>query len=112
MSCYGCRVGRPAETVRITVDGEPVPLRKVGSYAYITREQISVGSEIVLHHDLPTQRTVETLPAGDTYEFAWRGDEITGVYPNVQPLPFYPTLNNPQRIEHGRGRSQPAKTPP
>jgi hypothetical protein len=89
----------PAETVRITVDGEPVPLRKVGSYAYITREQIRVGSEVVLHYDLPTRRTVETLPAGDTFEFAWQGNEITGVYPNAQPLPFYPTLNNPQRIE-------------
>ena len=84
-----------AETVRITVDGAPVPLRMVGSYAYITREQISVGSEVVLYHDLPTLRTVETLPAGDTYEFAWQGDEITGVYPNAQLLPFYPTLNNP-----------------
>ena len=89
----------PVETVRITVDSEPVTLRKVGSYAYITREQIGVGSKVVLHYDLPTRRTVETLPAGDTYEFAWQGDEITGVYPNAQPLPFYPTLNNPQRIE-------------
>ena len=61
-----------------------------------------MGSEVVLHHDLPTRRTVETLPAGDTYEFAWQGDEIVGVYPNAQPLPFYPTLTNPQKIEHAR----------
>jgi hypothetical protein len=32
------------------------------------------------------------MPAGDTYEFAWKGDEITGVYPNDKPLPFYPSL--------------------
>jgi len=89
----------PAETVRITVDGEPVNVRMVGSYAYITREQIGAGSKIVLRHDLPTRRTWETMPAGDTYEFAWKGDEITGVYPNEHPLPFYPTLNDPQRTQ-------------
>jgi hypothetical protein len=32
------------------------------------------------------------MPAGDTYQFAWRGDEIVGVHPNDWPMPFYPTL--------------------
>jgi len=32
------------------------------------------------------------MPMGDTYQFAWRGDEVTGIYPNKWPLPFYPTL--------------------
>jgi len=36
------------------------------------------------------------MPAGDTYEFAWRGDEITGVHSNEQAPPFYPTLTDPQ----------------
>ena len=93
----------PAETVRITIDGEPVDVRMVGAYAYITQEQIGAGSEIVLRHDLPTRRTWETMPAGDTYEFAWKGDEITGVYPNEQPMPFYPTLNDPQRTGASTG---------
>lgn len=89
----------PAKTVHIAVDGAPVNVQMVGSYAYITRDQIGVGSEIVLHHDLPARRTLETMPAGHTYEFAWKGDEITGVYPNDQPLPFYPTLSDPQRTQ-------------
>ena len=70
----------------------------VGSYACLNREQLAAHSEIVLHYDLPQRRTWETMPAGDTYEFAWKGDQITGVYPNEQPLPFYPTLDDPQGI--------------
>jgi hypothetical protein len=89
----------PTESVRITVNGEPLTTRMVGSYAYISREQLGAGSEIILRHDLPQRRTSETMPAGDTYEFAWKGDEITGVYPNEQPLPFYPTLDDPQRSQ-------------
>ena len=82
----------PAGSVRISVDGEPVAVRRVGAYACLTREQVRAGGEIVLTHDLPVRRTRETMPAGETYEFAWKGDEITGVHPNEQPLPFYPTL--------------------
>ena len=82
----------PAGSVRISVDGEPVAVRRVGAYACLTREQVHPGSEIVLRHDLPVRRTRETMPAGETCEFAWKGDEITGVHPNEQPLPFYPTL--------------------
>jgi hypothetical protein len=82
----------PLESVQIDVDGGRVALRMVGSFAYLAREQVRVGSEIVLRHGLPTRRTTETMAAGDTYEFAWRGDEIIGVYPNEWPLPFYSTL--------------------
>ena len=67
-------------------------MRRVGAYACLTREQVRAGSEIVLSHDLPVRRSRETMPAGETYEFAWKGDEITGVHPNEQALPFYPTL--------------------
>jgi len=85
----------PAETVRITVDDESLNVRMEGSYVCVNREQLKVGSQIVLWYDLPTRYTSETMPAGDTYEFAWKGDEITGVYPNEQLLPFYPTLTRP-----------------
>ncbi|MDP6778512.1 MAG: hypothetical protein QGI83_17285 [Candidatus Latescibacteria bacterium] len=83
------------ESVRITVDGAPVETRMVGSYAHLAREQVGSGSEIVLRHDLPVRRTSETMPAGNRYEFAWKGDEIAGVYPNEQALPFYSTLDGP-----------------
>ncbi len=82
----------PAESLRIDVKGETVSPTIVGSYAYFSKEQIGRGAEITLSHDLPNRRTTETMPAGDTYEFSWRGDEIIGVNPNDKPMPFYPTL--------------------
>ena len=85
----------PPESVRIEVDGRPVALRMVGSFAYLGRQQLGVNSQIVLRHALPIRRTQETMAAGDTYHFAWRGDQITGVHPNEWPLPFYPTLESP-----------------
>ena len=84
----------PPESVRIEVDGRPAALRMVGSFAYLGRQQVGVNSQIVLRHALPTRRTQETMAAGDTYHFAWRGDQITGVHPNEWPLPFYPTLES------------------
>lgn len=83
----------PRESVEIDVDGNRMQeLQMVGSFAYVPREKVHAGNEITLRHDLPVRSTVETMAAGDTYQFAWRGDEITGVHPNELPLPFYPTL--------------------
>lgn len=80
------------ETVQITVDGRQVSPLMIGSFAYVPKDILRVGSQIVLRHALPTRRTTETMPMGDTYQFGWRGDEIIGIYPNKWPLPFYPTL--------------------
>ena len=82
----------PLETVRITVDGCQISTLMIGCFAYVPKELLRVGSEIVLRYALPTRRTTETMPVGDTYQFAWRGDEIIGIHPNQWPLPFYPTL--------------------
>ena len=83
----------PTESVRLFVDGcGGEELRKVGALAFLPRERLRSGCEVVVQYGLPTRRTSETMPAGDTYEFAWKGDEITGVYPNDKPLPFYPSL--------------------
>ena len=83
----------PPESVRLSVDGREAELKKIGTFAYLPRDRLRSGCEVVLQHGLPTRRTSETMPAGDTYEFAWKGDEITGVHPNDKPLPFYPTLD-------------------
>ena len=45
---------------------------------------------MVLRYGLPERRTTETMPAGDTYEFAWRGDEIVGVAPTRQTAAVLP----------------------
>jgi len=83
----------PADSVEIDVYGERVPqVQMVGSFAYLPRELVRAGGEVVLRHALPHCRTTETMSGGDSYQFAWLGDEITGVHPNELPLPFYPTL--------------------
>jgi hypothetical protein len=85
----------PRETVKITVDGRPVSLRIIDSFAFVDRQFLQRGSQVVLHHALPARETTEPMPAGDTYRFGWRGDEITGIHPNTWPRPYYPTLAVP-----------------
>ena len=93
----------PDESVRLSVDGTDAALKKVGAFAYVPRERLRSGCEVVLRHGLPARHTSETMPEGDTYEFAWKGDEITGVYPNEYPVPFYPTLNRQTTATSHRG---------
>ena len=82
----------PRETVQVHVDGHRVPARMIGPFSWVPKAVLRIGSRIVLRHALPPRRTEETMPMGDTYQFAWRGDEIVGVHPNSWPMPFYPTL--------------------
>ncbi len=88
----------PRETLRLSVDGQPCPLRFIGEFAFIPKETVQDRKEFVLAYDLPVRRTAETMPNGDRFQFAWQGDEITGVYPNRWPLPFYPTLEDPDDV--------------
>jgi hypothetical protein len=48
-------------------------------------------TRVTLRHALPRQIARETLD-GVAYEVAWRGDEIPGIRPNTDWLPFYPSL--------------------
>jgi hypothetical protein len=86
------RVPGWAEGVTLSVDGEVVQTRMIGAHAYLPHDGSRPGSAVELRYELPERHTRETMPAGDTYEFAWKGDEIVGVAPNDKPLPFYPTL--------------------
>lgn len=86
------RVPGWAESVRMTVAGRPVELHRIGTFAFLSKNQVQRGSEVILKYALPDRRSSEVMPAGDRYEFFWKGDEIVGMLPNDQPLPFYPTL--------------------
>ena len=88
----------PRETLRLSVDGRPYPLRQIGDFAFVPSEALQAGKAFVLGYELPPRRTAETMPNGDRFQFAWQGDEITGVYPNRWPLPFYPTLEDPDDV--------------
>ena len=82
----------PVESVSLSIDGSGIELWQIGSYAYLKKELLRPKCRVVMTHSLPVRRTSETMPSGDTYEFAWKGDEITGISPNGKPVPFYPTL--------------------
>lgn len=45
-----------------------------------------------MSYDLPERETEERMPSGRCYRFRWRGDEITGVTPQDEPLSFYPAI--------------------
>jgi DUF1680 family protein len=80
----------PASSLRLTVDGKPQPLRRMGIFAWISADALQSGCEIDLSFDLPTRHTEEKMISGRCYHFTWRGDEIVEIDPQDDPLPFYP----------------------
>jgi len=82
----------PREGIALSVNGREIPLTMMGEYAFISREIALGESNIVLEHDLPKRTTTEETYTGQTYRFAWKGDEIVGISPNPGPRPFYPNL--------------------
>jgi hypothetical protein len=80
----------PEPSLALTVDGEDVPLTRLGSFAWVPGDLVHERSQIVLYYALPHRQTEEQMPSGRRYRFDWRGDEIVGVAPQDHPLPFYP----------------------
>ena len=78
----------PPQSVRFTTAGRTLTATMLDNFAYFARDQI--GDTLVMTYDLPTHTTEETTD-GTTYVCHWRGDEITGISPNADYLPFYPT---------------------
>lgn len=76
--------------LRLTIDGRQTSPKIIDHYVYVPKDVSA--EEIVLQYALPTRRTTETTPTGRTYQFAWRADEIIGLHPNEEYLPFYPDL--------------------
>jgi hypothetical protein len=85
----------PASSLRLSVDGKAMPLRRMGVFAWIPADVLKRESDIAFSYGLPERRTEERMPSGRSYRFAWRGDEITGVDPRDNPMPFYTALGEP-----------------
>ncbi len=83
----------PRSTTEITVDGHSLPLNPEGNFTRIAGESLKENSEIILSYDLPERTTEERMPSGKHYRFQWRGDEITGIDPQDDPMPFYPSMS-------------------
>ena len=94
---YNLSIRIPAWTtpssVSLTVDGIPKQVIRAGSYCWIPRDSLVVGSIVRLSHDLPERQSEEIMPSGRRYAFDWRGDEVVGIDPQDTPLPFYSARN-------------------
>jgi hypothetical protein len=78
----------PRSSVRLSANGEPLPLRWDGPYLQIAKADVTAGASVVLQHDLPEHQTVEELPGSHRqFRLSWRGDTVTGCEPKA---PIYP----------------------
>lgn len=82
----------PEASLALSVDDQPVPVERMGSFARVSRALLREHSQLVLTFALPEKWTEEQMPSGRRYRFRWRGDEIIGISPQDEPLPFYPAL--------------------
>ncbi|MAE64005.1 MAG: hypothetical protein CMJ18_06995 [Phycisphaeraceae bacterium] len=78
----------PADSVRVTVNGESMHASWVGPFLHVPVRK--PGVSIQVRHALPTMTTVEPTDGVD-YHLVWRGDEVVGIRPNTDRRPFYPS---------------------
>ena len=76
------------DSVTFDVAGESVTPLRLGTFAFFAGEQMT--GPITLTYDLPRSTTEEDID-GTHFTTQWRGDEILGISPNTDCLPFYPT---------------------
>ena len=74
------------------MDGSGISIERMGQYAWIGGSQLNSRSEIVLSYELPEKETQEEMPSGRVYTIQWRGDEIVGIDPQDEPMPFFRAL--------------------
>ena len=56
-----------------------------------------------MEYDLPA-RTISETTDGVEYRIEWRGDDVTGITPNTDFLPFYPTAAGSDPAPGGKMR--------
>ena len=78
----------PEDSLTLTQDGHAVAPLRLGDYLYV--DTVAQDREVVLEYALPVFTESEPTNGVD-YQFTWRGDEVIGVTPNADLLPFYPT---------------------
>jgi hypothetical protein len=78
----------PKESIRLSVGSVETALKMIGNYAFVPRRPPPY--DVVLEYALPERTTSETV-GGVTFKFVWRGDDIAGISPNTDFLPFYPS---------------------
>ncbi|MFN8009428.1 MAG: hypothetical protein U0V70_20830 [Terriglobia bacterium] len=78
----------PPDSIRLTVNGQPISPTRIGSFAYIPRDVLP--EPVLLQYGLPVRRQIERI-AGVDYTLTWKGNRVIGITPNSDFLPLYPT---------------------
>ena len=76
------------ESVRLTIDEKPASTSQIGRFLFVGKQK--PGAQIRVEYELPPAAIAETTD-GVEYQLMWRGDEVVGISPNTDYLPFYPT---------------------
>ena len=77
--------------VRLTVNEKPASTAQIGGFLFVEKQ--SPGAQIHVEYNLPRATVIEPTD-GVEYQLQWRGDEIVGINPNTEYLPFYPSSTN------------------
>jgi len=78
----------PPDSVHLRVNEKPVPNQQIDGFLFVERQQ--PGGQIQIEYALPERTTSETTDEVE-YQLSWRGDDLVGIKPNTDYLPFYPT---------------------
>ena len=78
----------PADSVAVMAGGQPARFDRTGCFLFAG--EAKAGTAIQMQYDLPA-RTIRETTDGVEYRIEWRGDDVTGITPNTDFLPFYPT---------------------
>lgn len=81
----------PAESVSVRVNGEERAVEMAGLYACIGT--LEPGDIAEIGYALP-EREIQETTDGTEYTLRWKGDDVTGISPNVAFYPYYPDMGN------------------
>ena len=78
------------ESIRLAVNGQPSHVSRIGNFLFVPRHEPPV--RITVEYGLPVQ-TIDESTDGVDYRITWRGDDVIGIAPNTDFLPFYATAS-------------------
>ena len=78
----------PRESVELSVNGTPADLVWDGHFLIVSA--LDPPGRIEIGYELPMRTLTERID-GDDYHLTWRGDDVIGLAPNTDFLPFHPS---------------------
>ena len=81
----------PRESVMLEVNGKRESPSWIGHSLLVAA--LDPPGQIEMTYELPERTLTETID-GDDYHLSWRGDDVIGISPNTDFLPFYQTCSD------------------